>query len=188
MTAISVLDAGRVPRRGVAEPRYGAVAPCGKTVVRRDGPASRSSMAAALRAGLAVPGRRGPWSIAEARHGVPARRRMRAIAVAAAVDDVYARRRRAAAAVGAGLLLLLVMLGVALVGRAVEAASAPVEVGVSTVYVKQGQSISAIAAAVAPGMPREAAVERIRTINGLPNTAVHRGQALLVPVYAGVER
>ncbi|MFT4199620.1 MAG: LysM peptidoglycan-binding domain-containing protein [Gordonia sp. (in: high G+C Gram-positive bacteria)] len=95
---------------------------------------------------------------------------------------MYARRRAVAAVlVGAALAGLVWFFTV--VGGNFAAAAAPEPVSTSVVHVRGGETLNAVAARVAPEVPRQAVINQLRALNGMTSVQVSTGQALVVPVY-----
>ncbi len=83
-----------------------------------------------------------------------------------------------------GLLAVLVWLTLDIVssGRALADSAPPVvTITTATAVVEQGDSLWAIAQAVAPGADPRLVVEEIRDLNGLRSNLIQPGQVLLVP-------
>jgi len=95
---------------------------------------------------------------------------------------VFARRKAAAAILVGAALAGLVWL-FAIVGGNYEAASAPAPVATSVVHVRGGETLTAVAARIAPDMPRQAVVNQLRALNSMTSPTLTVGQALVVPVY-----
>lgn len=95
-----------------------------------------------------------------------------------------ARRRRAAVlAVLAGIGLALTVWVVGVVGADYQRASAPAATSTQVVHVRAGESLSSIAARVAPDAPRQIVIDEIIDLNDLPSSGVRVGQPLLAPTY-----
>jgi hypothetical protein len=105
-----------------------------------------------------------------------------------AVPPAVARRRRVVAAAVLGVVLgVLLGVLVALVSPVAGAAAAPVPAGTAVAVVGAGESLSDVAARVAPGADANAVVLRIRELNGLDGaagSAVAPGRPLVVPAPA----
>ncbi len=71
----------------------------------------------------------------------------------------------------------------AIVGGDYEAAAAPDPVATSIVHVRGGETLNAIAARIAPDVPRQAVVNQLRALNAMASAHLTVGQALVVPVY-----
>ena len=97
--------------------------------------------------------------------------------------ETIARRRASATGVLVGALLAAGVWVLVIVGNNYADAVAPDPTGTAVVYVRSGESLSSVAARVAPGYPVEAVVERIRELNDLASSGVVPGQPLLVPRY-----
>ncbi len=93
------------------------------------------------------------------------------------------RRRRTAVAILAGVGLALAVWVLSVVGQNYAASVAPSAVGTEVVHVRSGDSLTGIAARVAPDLPREAVVEDIIRLNDLPSSGLRVGQPLLTPRY-----
>lgn len=91
---------------------------------------------------------------------------------------------RVRARVAVACALLLVVAAGAVCGLASlagsEAAAVPVQTGV--VQVHQGETLSELAARVAPGAPSSEVVQRIVQLNALSGVSVRAGQTLVVPL------
>ncbi|MGV9479326.1 LysM peptidoglycan-binding domain-containing protein [Gordonia aichiensis] len=95
-----------------------------------------------------------------------------------------ARRRRAAVlAVLAGIGLALTVWVVGVVGADYQRASAPAATSTQVVHVRAGESLSSIAARVAPDAPRQTVIDEIIDLNDLPSSGLRVGQPLLAPTY-----
>ncbi|GAB09333.1 hypothetical protein GOARA_036_00650 [Gordonia araii NBRC 100433] len=92
-------------------------------------------------------------------------------------------RRRATAGILVGAALAGLVWFFAVIGGNYEAASAPDPVATSVVHVRGGESLNAIAARVAPEMPRQAVINQLRALNNLSSANLTVGQALVAPVY-----
>ena len=97
--------------------------------------------------------------------------------------ETFARRRSVAAAVLAGGLLAVVAWLLVIVGNNYADAVAPDPTGSALVHVRSNESLSSVAARVAPGYPVEAVVEQIRELNDLTSSGLVPGQPLVVPRY-----
>ena len=95
---------------------------------------------------------------------------------------VFARRRASAGILVGAVLAGLVWVFV-IVGGDYEAASAPDPVATSVVHVRGGETLHAVAARVAPDVPRQAVINQLRALNGMTSVTLTVGQALVVPVY-----
>ncbi|MFW0790358.1 LysM peptidoglycan-binding domain-containing protein [Gordonia sp. CPCC 205333] len=93
------------------------------------------------------------------------------------------RRRRGAASVLVGAALAGLVWFFAVVGGNYEASVAPAPTSTSVVHVRAGESLSAVAARVAPELPTQAVINKIVELNHLESSGVRVGQALVTPVY-----
>ncbi|GAB17949.1 hypothetical protein GOEFS_042_00400 [Gordonia effusa NBRC 100432] len=93
------------------------------------------------------------------------------------------RRRRGVASVLVGAALAGLVWFFAVVGGNYEASVAPTPTATSVVHVRSGESLSAIAARVAPEMSNQTVVNKIVELNNLDSSNVRVGQALVTPVY-----
>ncbi|QKT09153.1 LysM peptidoglycan-binding domain-containing protein [Gordonia sp. X0973] len=96
---------------------------------------------------------------------------------------MIARRRGSAAAILVGAALAGLVWLFAIVGGNYEASTAPDPVATSVVHVRGGETLNSVAARVAPDMPRQAVINQLRALNGLPSSQLTAGQALVAPVY-----
>lgn len=97
---------------------------------------------------------------------------------------VAARRRRAAVlAVLAGIGLALTVWVVGTVGADYQRASVPSSTSTQVVHVRSGESLSSIAARVAPDVPRQTVIDEIIDLNDLPSSGLRVGQPLVTPAY-----
>ncbi|WP_431817155.1 LysM peptidoglycan-binding domain-containing protein [Gordonia jacobaea] len=97
---------------------------------------------------------------------------------------VAARRRRAAfLAVLAGVGLALTVWVVGTVGADYQRASMPSSTSTQVVHVRSGESLSSIAARVAPDVPRQTVIDEIIDLNDLPSSGLRVGQPLVTPAY-----
>lgn len=111
----------------------------------------------------------------------------RSTGAAEAAAAAPAGRRRRMAGTAAGLLVGLgLAAGFSLMGmvgddyeRAVTGSPAATEV----VHVRSGESLSALAARIAPDRPPAAVIATVRDLNGLTTSGLRPGQALVVPAY-----
>ncbi|MBD0020911.1 LysM peptidoglycan-binding domain-containing protein [Gordonia pseudamarae] len=97
--------------------------------------------------------------------------------------ETIARRRAVTAAVLVGAALAVLVWVLIVVGNNYAAVVAPDPDGSSLVYVRSGESLSAVAARVAPEHPVEVVAEQIRELNDLAGSGLTVGQPLLVPRY-----
>ncbi|HEY5852907.1 MAG TPA: LysM peptidoglycan-binding domain-containing protein [Aldersonia sp.] len=89
--------------------------------------------------------------------------------------------------VAAGLLTAVVVIGMISLAhlRAADPAPAPVAtVATAVVAVRDGETLSDVAARTAPDAPTSRVVSEIVSLNGLADSAVRAGQTLVVPVGA----
>ncbi|GEM_PF-932207 len=97
---------------------------------------------------------------------------------------VAARRRRAAIlAVLAGIGLALTVWVVGTIGADYQRANMPASTSTQVVHVRSGESLSSIAARVAPDMPRQTVIDEIIDLNDLPSSGLRVGQPLVTPAY-----
>ncbi|WFN94494.1 LysM peptidoglycan-binding domain-containing protein [Gordonia sihwensis] len=96
---------------------------------------------------------------------------------------VYRRRRWAGAAVVGGTLAGMVWL-LALVGAGYQDAATPESPAAThVVYVRSGESLTALAERIAPELPSAGVIAQLRDLNGLETSGLHVGQALIAPQY-----
>ena len=100
----------------------------------------------------------------------------------AAQAAVY-RRRRGVAGVLVGAALAGLVWFFAIVGSDYEAATAPEPTSTAVVHVRAGESLSSVAARVAPQMPTQTVIAEIVELNHLGQAGLRVGQALVTPVY-----
>lgn len=92
-------------------------------------------------------------------------------------------RRWLGALLVGGMLAAMVWL-VIIVGEGVESAAAPeVPASTSVVYVRSGESLTALAERIAPELPTAGVIAQVRELNGLETSGLYVGQALVVPDY-----
>lgn len=93
------------------------------------------------------------------------------------------RRRAAAVAVltGVALAMLVWLIGVA--GAGIEDSSTPAPAATQVVHVRSGETLDAVAARVAPDLPRQAVIAQIIELNDMSSVAVRVGQPLVAPSY-----
>ncbi|MBY4569733.1 peptidoglycan-binding protein [Gordonia sihwensis] len=97
--------------------------------------------------------------------------------------SVYRRRRWAGAAVVGGTLAGMVWL-LALVGAGYQDAATPESPAAThVVYVRSGESLTALAERIAPELPSAGVIAQLRDLNGLETSGLHVGQALIAPQY-----
>ena len=97
--------------------------------------------------------------------------------------DVTSESRTATAARRLFALLAVVTWLLVIVGNNYADAVAPDPTGSALVHVRSNESLSSVAARVAPGYPVEAVVEQIRELNDLTSSGLVPGQPLVVPRY-----
>ncbi|PVZ14324.1 LysM peptidoglycan-binding domain-containing protein [Actinomycetospora cinnamomea] len=169
----------------VAGPHGDAVVPPVRPAPARPA-GSRPARPDDVRGPVRPAGRRGPAVLPPVRPRVAAGRDPRPAGGPArpAVAPAVLRRRRvlAAAVLGVVLGVLLGVLVALLVP--VGAATAPAPAGTTVAVVEAGESLSDVAARVAPGADTGAVVARIRELNTLEHAAVAPGRPLVVPVAA----
>ncbi|GAC68925.1 LysM peptidoglycan-binding domain-containing protein [Gordonia soli] len=121
-----------------------------------------------------------PNPITPARQASPAGTRC---AAPAHPDGVYRRRRAGAAGilVGVGLAVAVWILGI--VGNDYAESVTPTPAATEVTHVRQGDSLSSIAARVAPDLPRQTVIDAIVALNDLPSSGLQAGQPLLTPDY-----
>ncbi|EGD54019.1 peptidoglycan-binding lysin domain-containing protein [Gordonia neofelifaecis NRRL B-59395] len=96
---------------------------------------------------------------------------------------VYRRRRWVGALVGGGVLAGMVWL-LAIVGAGYQDAATPATPGATqVVYVRSGESLSALAERIAPSLPTDGVIAQLRELNGLETSGLHVGQAIIAPQY-----
>ncbi|MGC4932711.1 LysM peptidoglycan-binding domain-containing protein [Gordonia sp. DT30] len=98
------------------------------------------------------------------------------------------RRTGALVAVLTGVALALLVWLVAVAGSdyqesAQRGSARPAPIATQVVHVRAGESLNAIAARVAPDMPRQSVIEKIVELNDMSGSAVQAGQSLLAPAY-----
>lgn len=159
---------GSAPRPALRRPAPARPAPA------RPAPSRRGPRDGRLPAPLPARG-------SECRGTVPVAARPRPTAPAASARVIA--RRRAVAGVLAGAALAGLVWVFAIIGGNLEAASAPEPVTTSVVHVRGGETLTAVAARVAPDMPRQAVINQLRALNSMTSPNLTVGQALVVPVY-----
>lgn len=82
---------------------------------------------------------------------------------------------------GIGLALLVLVLG--LVGSDYQKAVGQEPARTQVVHVRSGESLSALAARIAPELPAAAVIATVRDLNDLQSSGLRPGQALVVPDY-----
>lgn len=83
----------------------------------------------------------------------------------------------------AAVLAGLVWLALLAAGGAEESAAAQSPAGTSVVYVRSGESLTALAKRIAPDLPADGVIAQVRELNGLETSGLTVGQALVVPAY-----
>jgi hypothetical protein len=101
-----------------------------------------------------------------------------------AVPPAVARRRRVVAAAVLGVVLGVLLGALVALVSPVGGVAAPVPADTTVAVVGAGESLSDVAARVAPGADAGAVVLRIRELNGLEGSAVAPGRPLVVPAPA----
>lgn len=86
--------------------------------------------------------------------------------------------------VAAGLLTAVVVIGMISLAHLRAADPTPASVVTSVVAVRDGETLSDVAARTAPDAPTSRVVSEIVSLNGLADSAVRAGQTLVVPVGA----
>jgi hypothetical protein len=125
-------------------------------------------------------GRRGPAVLPPVRPRVAGGGDRRPVGVPARPAVAVLRRRRVVAAAVLGVVLG-VLLGVLVAQLVTAGAAAPAPVGTTVAVVEAGESLSDVAARVAPDADTGAVVARIRELNALDGAAVVPGRPLVVP-------
>uniref|UniRef100_UPI003D93FB7B LysM peptidoglycan-binding domain-containing protein n=1 Tax=Gordonia sp. B7-2 TaxID=3420932 RepID=UPI003D93FB7B len=99
---------------------------------------------------------------------------------ASAVD---ARRRATALGVLAGLALAVSVWVIGIVGNNYAESQTPSPTSTQVTHVRAGDSLSTIAARVAPDVPRQVVIDEILELNDLESSGLRVGQPLLTPAY-----
>lgn len=94
------------------------------------------------------------------------------------------RRLRALLAVVVGVGLALAVWSVWLIGSDYQDARTPQPVATQVVHVRDGESLSGVAARVAPDVPSSTVVDELVDLNHLDGASVGVGQTLLAPRYS----
>lgn len=82
-----------------------------------------------------------------------------------------------------GVLAGMVWL-MAIIGGGLEDAATPATPGTTeVVYVRSGESLSALAERIAPELPTAGVIAQVRALNSLESSGLRVGQALVVPDY-----
>lgn len=103
---------------------------------------------------------------------------------AAPVSAQRIRTRRAGAvAVLVGIALALTVWIIGVLGQSYADSVTPQPVATEVIHVRQGDSLSTIAARVAPDMPGETVIKEILRLNDLQSSGLWVGQPLLTPEY-----
>ena len=92
-------------------------------------------------------------------------------------------RRTGAVAVLVGVAMALGVWIFAVLGQSYADSVTPQPVATEVVHVRQGESLSAIAARVAPDMPSQTVIDKILELNDLQSSGLRVGQPLLTPEY-----
>ena len=72
---------------------------------------------------------------------------------------------------------------IGIVGNNYADSVSPQPVSTQVVHVRAGDSLSSIAARVAPDMPRQTVIDEIVELNDMPSSGLRVGQPLLTPAY-----
>ncbi|MET9203222.1 LysM peptidoglycan-binding domain-containing protein, partial [Gordonia sp. NPDC003585] len=96
---------------------------------------------------------------------------------------VYARRRATALGVLAGLALAVSVWVIGIVGNNYAESQTPSPTSTQVTHVRAGDSLSTIAARVAPDVPRQVVIDEILELNDLESSGLRVGQPLLTPAY-----
>lgn len=91
------------------------------------------------------------------------------------------QRWAAGLATGLGLAVLVAILGV--IGDDYQNAATSTPDATAVVHVRSGESLSAVAARIAPDLPAASVIATVRDLNDLQTTGLRPGQALIVPAY-----
>ncbi|MDD7964182.1 hypothetical protein [Actinomycetospora lemnae] len=130
-------------------------------------------------------GRRSPAALPPVRPRVAGGGAAPRLEVAPAVAPAVLRRRRVAAVVVLGVLLGVlvgVLAGLVVPSTAPGAPAAPVPAGTTVAVVGAGESLTDVAARVAPGADTDGVVARIRELNGMEGaSSLAPGRPLVVP-------
>jgi len=96
---------------------------------------------------------------------------------------VERRRRWMGALLVGGALAAMVWL-MAIVGGGLQDAGTPASpAATEVVYVRSGESLTALAARIAPELPAAGVIAQVRALNSLESSGLRVGQALVVPDY-----
>ncbi len=158
MTCDSPVRLGRVPRVGV--PAAAMCQPSGRSPYPRGG---------AVR----------PERTGSEQWRAPSRR---PVAAGPERENVSGRQIWLASALtGTGLALLVLLFG--LIGSDYQNAVTQTPAQTQVVHVRSGESLSALAARIAPQQPAAAVIATVRALNDLQSSALRPGQALIAPAY-----
>ena len=86
-------------------------------------------------------------------------------------------------AVLTGVTLAVLVWLVAVAGSDYQESATPTPAATQVVHARAGESLSAIAARVAPDMPRQVVIDEIVALNDMSGSGLTLGQALLAPAY-----
>ncbi|MFT3662629.1 MAG: LysM peptidoglycan-binding domain-containing protein [Gordonia sp. (in: high G+C Gram-positive bacteria)] len=175
------LTSGRSPQTHRTASRRGRSNVDGRTGTRADGAWPDGTRAHRVRADTIPPGGfRSPDRNGTGRRAAPAPRTRGASTAGPAAAEASARRRRAAGLlVGAGLAVVVAVMGV--LGADYADAVTPGPAATEVVHVRTGETLSELAARIAPDQPESAVIAMVRELNGLETSGLRPGQALLVP-------
>lgn len=102
---------------------------------------------------------------------------------AADAAAIYRRRRVVGALLVGGVLAAMVWM-LAVVGASVADSATPATpAATEVVYVRAGESLTALAERIAPELPSNGVIAQVRALNGLETSGLSVGQALRVPTY-----
>ena len=99
------------------------------------------------------------------------------------ISGIHARRRATAVGVLVGVALAVTVWVIGIVGNNYADSVTPQPVSTQVVHVRAGDSLSSIAARVAPDMPRQTVIDEIVELNDMPSSGLRVGQPLLTPAY-----
>ena len=91
------------------------------------------------------------------------------------------RRWAAGVIIGLGLAVFVSVLG--MVGDDYQRAVTETPAATEVVHVRSGESLSSVAARIAPDLPTAAVIASVRDLNDLQGAGLRPGQALVVPAY-----
>lgn len=107
----------------------------------------------------------------------------RAPAVSPRAARIMRRRRRVALAVVTTFAAALTWLAILVGGQLEAAAAQQAPAATQVVHVRSGESLTSLAQRIAPGHSPEAVVAMLRELNGLADSALLPGQALIAPQF-----